>query len=180
VAGAGQDREGDEGSMAALELGAGRPRLDDVPDLLQGRPLDELLRAEGVARRAVRAVLAERPKPTGTSAGLEIARARWAEAEERAKAQAAKVTETKPPKRFTHDHRPERGPCPRPLRGCSPVAPRSRQPVPRRRAPLRHRRELAARYRQRAGRHPSRLVHRPGEAAGRRRRPRENATRRPS
>src|SRR5262252_1440242 len=37
VAGAGQDREGNEGSIAALDLGAGRHGLDDVPDLLQGR-----------------------------------------------------------------------------------------------------------------------------------------------
>src|SRR5262249_62165509 len=28
---------GDEGSVAALDLGAGRHRLDDVPDLFQGR-----------------------------------------------------------------------------------------------------------------------------------------------
>ena len=37
VAGAGQGGEGDEGPVAALDLGAGRHRLDDVPDLLQGR-----------------------------------------------------------------------------------------------------------------------------------------------
>jgi hypothetical protein len=50
-------------------------------------PMDELLRAEGVARRAVRAVVAERPaKP----AGLTLARARWAADEQAKAAQAAK------------------------------------------------------------------------------------------
>jgi hypothetical protein len=48
-------------------------------------PMDELLRAEGVARRAVRAIVAERPlKPRG----LQRARARW-EADEKAKAAQA-------------------------------------------------------------------------------------------
>src|SRR5262249_7526655 len=37
VAGAGQGGEGYEGTVAALDLGAGRHRLDDMPDLLQGR-----------------------------------------------------------------------------------------------------------------------------------------------
>jgi hypothetical protein len=47
-------------------------------------PMDEVLRAEGVARRAVRAIVAERPaKPRG----LQRARARW-EADEKAKAAA--------------------------------------------------------------------------------------------
>jgi hypothetical protein len=49
-------------------------------------PMDELLRAEGVARRAVRAILAERPvKP----AGLQRARARWDEQARAAKAAKA-------------------------------------------------------------------------------------------
>jgi hypothetical protein len=44
--------------------------------------LDEVLRAEGVARRGVQAVLAMRPDPTPTERpGLAIARARWAEAD---------------------------------------------------------------------------------------------------
>jgi hypothetical protein len=49
-------------------------------------PMDEVLRAEGVARRAVRAIVAERPaKPRG----LQRARARWEEAEQAKAAQAA-------------------------------------------------------------------------------------------
>src|SRR5262249_39412905 len=32
-----QDSEGNEGSVAALDLGAGRHRADNMPDLLQGR-----------------------------------------------------------------------------------------------------------------------------------------------
>jgi len=48
---------------------------------------DELFRAEGVARRAVQAVLATRAAPTPTERpGLRIARARWAE-QDAAKAQ---------------------------------------------------------------------------------------------
>jgi hypothetical protein len=48
-------------------------------------PIDEVLRAEGVARRAVRAIVAERPaKPRG----LQRARARW-EADEQARAAQA-------------------------------------------------------------------------------------------
>ena len=37
VAGTGQDGEGNERPVAALDLGAGRHRLDDMPDLLQRR-----------------------------------------------------------------------------------------------------------------------------------------------
>jgi hypothetical protein len=51
---------------------------------LTGEPvsLDETLRAEGVARRSVQAILANRPKPKPTGRpGLAIARARWAEQE---------------------------------------------------------------------------------------------------
>jgi hypothetical protein len=52
--------------------------------------LDEVLRADGTARRAVRAILANRPEPKPTERpGLAIARRRWAEAD-RAKAQAEK------------------------------------------------------------------------------------------
>jgi hypothetical protein len=41
---------------------------------------DELFRAEGVARRAVQAILVNRPEPTPAERpGLAIARARWAE-----------------------------------------------------------------------------------------------------
>ena len=57
---------------------------------LAGLPvtLDEVLRAEGVARRSVQAILANRPAPKPTERpGLAIARARWAEAD-RAKEQA--------------------------------------------------------------------------------------------
>ena len=47
---------------------------------------DELFRAEGVARRAVQAILANRPEPTPAERpGLAIARQRWAE--QRAKKQ---------------------------------------------------------------------------------------------
>src|SRR5262245_2083785 len=50
--------------------------------------LDEVLRAEGTARRSVAAILANRPEPKPTERpGLAIARARWAEAD-RAKVQA--------------------------------------------------------------------------------------------
>jgi len=52
--------------------------------------LDEVLRAEGTARRSVAAILANRPEPKPAERpGLAIARARWAEAD-RAKAQAKK------------------------------------------------------------------------------------------
>jgi len=52
--------------------------------------LDEVLRAEGVARRAVAGVLATKPEPKPAERpALAIARARWAEAD-RAKAQAKK------------------------------------------------------------------------------------------
>jgi hypothetical protein len=49
---------------------------------LAGEPvsLDETLRAEGVARRGVQAILANRPDPKPTERpGLALARARWAE-----------------------------------------------------------------------------------------------------
>jgi hypothetical protein len=57
---------------------------------LAGQPvsMDELLRAEGVARRAVRAIVAERPvKP----AGLARARARWAQQENKQAARRRKA-----------------------------------------------------------------------------------------
>ena len=55
---------------------------------LGGQPVsfDELLRVEGVAKRAIRAVLAERPPQPR---GLQRARARWEEAEQAKAAQAA-------------------------------------------------------------------------------------------
>jgi hypothetical protein len=37
VAGTGQDGEGDERPVATLDLGGGRQRSDDMPDLLQRR-----------------------------------------------------------------------------------------------------------------------------------------------
>jgi hypothetical protein len=54
---------------------------DLVMRRLAGQPisLDELLRVEGVAKRAIRAVLAECPVKPAVSRGLEIARQRWAE-----------------------------------------------------------------------------------------------------
>jgi hypothetical protein len=45
--------------------------------------MDELLRAEGVARRVVRDILAERPVP---ARGLQLARQRWDEQARAAKA----------------------------------------------------------------------------------------------
>jgi hypothetical protein len=69
-------------TVIAEDLAARRLRGEAVS-------LDELLRAEGVARRAVRAVLAECPtKPAEPSPGLLLARERWAAAEEAKKAKA--------------------------------------------------------------------------------------------
>jgi hypothetical protein len=64
---------------------------DLVMRRLAGQPvsLDELLRVEGVAKRAIRAVVAERPVKLAVSRGLEIARQRWAE-------EAAKKATEKP------------------------------------------------------------------------------------
>jgi hypothetical protein len=54
---------------------------DLVMRRLAGQPvsLDELLRCEAVAKRAIRAVLAECPVKPAVPRGLEIARLRWAE-----------------------------------------------------------------------------------------------------
>jgi hypothetical protein len=64
---------------------------DLVMRRLAGQPvsLDELLRVEGVAKRAIRAVLAECPVKPARARGLEIARQRWAE-------EAAKKAAEKP------------------------------------------------------------------------------------
>jgi hypothetical protein len=61
-------------------------------------PLDDVLRAEGVAKRALRSlgVRIESAAPK-TSRGLELARQRWAENAERAKRDAEKASATKPP-----------------------------------------------------------------------------------
>ena len=53
--------------------------------------LDEVLRAEGTARRSVAAILANRPQPKPAERpGLAIARARWAEQDAAKAAQAKK------------------------------------------------------------------------------------------
>jgi hypothetical protein len=52
-------------------------------------PIDEVLRAEGAARRALRAVLAERPAKPAAARVLELRRQRWEEAAEAKAAQAA-------------------------------------------------------------------------------------------
>jgi hypothetical protein len=58
---------------------------------------DELFRAEGCARRAVKAVLAMKPEPVEQERpGLAIARARWAEMD-RQKAAAQQAKERKDP-----------------------------------------------------------------------------------
>ena len=69
---------------------------DAVARRLSGEPIPigDVLRAEGVAKRAVRAVLAEHPVPPtrarGLGLGLQRARERWA-AEEAKKAQQAEA-----------------------------------------------------------------------------------------
>jgi hypothetical protein len=67
---------------------------------LAGQPIsiNELLRAEGVAKRAIKAVLAERPAPEPkTPRGLLRARERWAQAEEAKKAKQAEAREASAP-----------------------------------------------------------------------------------
>jgi hypothetical protein len=71
---------------------------------LAGQPvsLDELLRAEGCAKRAVRAVIAERPvKRAALREFVELRRQRWAEAEtrraEKAKTAGEAIHTTEPP-----------------------------------------------------------------------------------
>jgi hypothetical protein len=56
-------------------------------------PIDEVLRAEGAARRTIRAAVADRPVPPARSRGLELARLRWAEEAERERKAKAKVAE---------------------------------------------------------------------------------------
>jgi hypothetical protein len=55
--------------------------------------MDEVLRAEAVAQRAVRAILAERPVKPAAARVLELRRQRW-EADEKAKAAQAAQRET--------------------------------------------------------------------------------------
>jgi hypothetical protein len=64
---------------------------DLVMRRLAGQPvsLDELLRVEGVAKRAVAAVVAERPMKLAALRTLELRRSRWADQERAKKAQAA-------------------------------------------------------------------------------------------
>lgn len=69
--------------LCALAEDLGARRLAGQPI-----PFDHLLRAEGVARRAVRAVLAECPMKPAVPRGLRFARERWEE-EAKAAAQAA-------------------------------------------------------------------------------------------
>jgi hypothetical protein len=71
---------------------------------LAGQPvsLDDLLRVEGVAKRAIRAVLAECPVAPAGARGLELARRRWSEAEARAEkaktaGEASATPTTEPP-----------------------------------------------------------------------------------
>jgi hypothetical protein len=68
---------------------------DLVMRRLAGQPvsLDELLRCEAVAKRAIRAVLAECPVKPAVPRGLEIARLRWAEEAERERKAKAKAPE---------------------------------------------------------------------------------------
>jgi hypothetical protein len=78
------------GMLAALAEDLAARRLAGQPV-----PFDELLRAEGCAKRAIKAVLAERPvlPPSGPPPGLRYARARWA-AQEALKAKGAVTTDT--------------------------------------------------------------------------------------
>jgi hypothetical protein len=82
------------GMLAALAEDLAARRLAGQPV-----PFDELLRAEGVAKRAIRAVLDECPAPPARARGLELARQRWAEEAEKAarKAREASATITEPP-----------------------------------------------------------------------------------
>jgi hypothetical protein len=70
--------------LCALAEDLGARRLAGQPI-----PFDHLLRAEGCAKRAIKAVLAECPVRPAVSRGLEIARQRWAE-------EAAKKAAEKP------------------------------------------------------------------------------------
>ena len=70
--------------LCALAEDLGARRLAGQPI-----PFDHLLRAEGVARRAVRAVLAECPAKPAVPRGLRFARERWEAQEQEAKAAQA-------------------------------------------------------------------------------------------
>jgi hypothetical protein len=81
------------GMLAALAEDLAARRLAGQPV-----PFDELLRAEGCAKRAIRTVLAECPAPPAKARGLEVARQRWAEEAEKArKAREASATHTTEP-----------------------------------------------------------------------------------
>jgi hypothetical protein len=79
--------------LAALAEDLAARRLASQPV-----PFDELLRAEGCAKRAIRSVLAERPilPPSSPPPGLRYARARWA-AQEALKAKGAVTASTESP-----------------------------------------------------------------------------------
>jgi hypothetical protein len=66
---------------------------------LAGQPvsLDELLRIEGVAKRAIRAVLDECPVKPARAGGLALARLRWAATEKAKTAGEASATPTTEP-----------------------------------------------------------------------------------
>jgi hypothetical protein len=62
----------------------------------QSIPMDELLRAEGVARRAVRAIVAERPVKPAAARVLELRRQRW-EAQAAQREASSEQNPTEPP-----------------------------------------------------------------------------------
>jgi hypothetical protein len=66
--------------LCALAEDLGARRLAGQPI-----PLDHLLRAEGCAKRAIKAVLAECPVKPAVPHGLRFARLRWAEEAEKAR-----------------------------------------------------------------------------------------------
>jgi hypothetical protein len=74
---------------------------------LAGQPgsLDELLRVEGCAKRAIAAVVAERPVKPARAGGLALARLRWAGEAERAKKAAENAREAS----ATHTTEPPNG-----------------------------------------------------------------------
>jgi hypothetical protein len=67
-------------------------------NMLNGQPTDmlALVRLEGVAARAIRALGIKVEPPPAKARGLELARQRWAENAERAKRDAEKASATKP------------------------------------------------------------------------------------
>jgi hypothetical protein len=71
------------GMLAALAEDLAARRLAG-----QAISFDELLRAEGVAKRAIQAIVAERPAKPAAARVLELRRQRWADQERVKKAQA--------------------------------------------------------------------------------------------